>query len=99
MVLQIPFPASPFLSHLSALPWCFPRRLRISGLLGPQWVGELMLSITCSLFFALGSLFGACAVCLQRLIASFAENRGGGGREPTKARLTLNARLGSRSNA
>src|SRR5712671_2226072 len=89
MVLQIPFPATPFLSHLSALPWCFPRSLRISGLLGPHWVGELMLSITCSLFFALGSLFGACAVCFQRLTASFAENRGVGGGVVNLPKLAL----------
>src|SRR6266403_2805030 len=68
----------PFTS-ICVAPWCFPRVLRISGIPAPRWVGELMLSITYSLFFALGSLFGACAVCFQRLTASFAENRGVGG--------------------
>src|SRR5712671_1640559 len=68
----------PFTS-ICVAPWCFPRCLRISGIPAPHWVGRLMFSITCSLFFALGSLFGACVVCFQRLTASFAENRGVGG--------------------
>ena len=100
--LTNPFSPNSFpFTSICVAPWCFPRALRISGIPAPHWVGELMFSITYSLFFALGSLFRACAVCLQRLTASFAENRGGGWgcREPTKARLTLNARLGSRSNA
>src|ERR1700732_31244 len=52
-------------------PWCFPRGLRISDFPAQHWVGKLTLSITYSLFFALGSLFGACAVCFHRLTASF----------------------------
>src|SRR5712672_3926641 len=90
MALQIPFPANPFLSHLSALPpGVFPRALRISGIPAPHWVGELMLSIACSLFFALGSLFGACVVCFQRLTASFAKNRGVGGGVVNLPKLAL----------
>src|SRR6266404_8704364 len=95
--LTNPFSRKPFsFTSICVAPWCFPQALRISGVPAPHWVGNLILSITYSLFFALGSLFGACAVCFQRLTASFAENSGGGWgyREPTKARLTLNARLG-----
>src|SRR5712672_4055154 len=78
----------PFTS-ICVAPWCFPRCLRISGIPAPHWVGELMLSITYSLFFALGSLFGACAVCFQRLTASFAENRGVGGGVVNLPKLAL----------
>src|SRR6266403_2499844 len=78
----------PFTS-ICVAPWCFPRALRISGIPAPRWVGELMLSITYSLFFALGSLFGACAVCFQRLTASFAENRGVGGGVVNLPKLAL----------
>src|SRR5258708_15390846 len=70
----------PFTS-ICVAPWCFPWSLRIPEFLAPHRAGGLMFSIACSLFFALGSLFGACAVCFQRLTASFAENRVGGGVE------------------
>ncbi|SRR6266403_60300 len=78
----------PFTS-ICVAPWCFPRALRISGIPTSHWVGELMLSITYSLFFALGSLFGACAVCFQRLTASFAGNRGVGGGVVNLPKLAL----------
>src|SRR5882762_7473974 len=78
----------PFTS-ICVAPWCFPRALRISGVPAPHWVGKLIFSIACSLFFALGSLFGACAVCFQRLTASFAENRGVGGGVVNLPKLAL----------
>jgi len=93
--LTNPFHPTPFLSHLSALPPGVSPTPSDSAILAPHWVGELILSIAYSLFFALGSLFrSACRFCFQRLTASFAENGGWVGcREPTKARLTINAGL------
>src|SRR5882724_9565127 len=78
----------PFTS-ICVAPWCFPRALRISGIPAPHSVGELMFSIAYSLFFALGSFFGACAFCFQRLTASFAENRGVGGGVVNPPKLAL----------
>src|SRR5882762_2786263 len=68
----------PFTS-ICVAPWCFPWSLQIPDFFAPHRAGELMFSIACSLFFALGSLFGAFAVCFQRLTRFFAENRGVGG--------------------
>src|SRR5882724_5073606 len=88
--LTNPFSRNSFpFTSICVAPWCFPRALRISGVPAPHWVGELMLSITYSLIFALGSLFRACAVCFQRLTASFAENRGVGGGVVNLPKLAL----------
>src|SRR5882762_9144455 len=78
--LTNPFSRKPFvLIIICVAPWCFPWSLQIPDFFAPHRAGELMFSIACSLFFALGSLFGRCAVCFQRLTASFAENGGVGG--------------------
>ena len=100
--LTNPFSRNSFpFTSICVAPWCFPWSLPIPDFFAPHWVGELILSITYSLFFALGSLFGARAVCFQRLTASFAENRGVGGGIVNLPKLALPSMLGfgSRSNA
>src|SRR6267378_694803 len=52
--LTNPFSPNSFpFTSICVAPWCFPRPLRISAILAPHWVGELILSIAYSLFFAL----------------------------------------------
>src|SRR5258708_5673106 len=79
MVLRIHFPASPFLSHLSALPpGVFPAAFGFPTLPTPHWVGNLILSITYSLFFGSWLSFRSVYRLFSEAYSLFCQKQGGG---------------------
>ena len=80
--LQIPLPATPFLSHPCKTPGVSPSLLfvfRTQCLCVALFLATLLLPAACSLLNSLGSLFATPVVCFQCFTASFAKMRGWGG--------------------
>src|SRR6266404_4760192 len=90
----------PFTS-ICVAPWCFPGSLQISDTPRPALGRQANPFNNLQRLFRSWLSFRRMCRLFSETYSLFCRKQGGGWgcREPTKARLTLNAQLGSRSNA